>query len=94
MAYAITGMHDKGEYEKDVKLCMNRNEDKKITTYEACIPWVHIFGKKISPASLTSFYFSLLVNDNDGKSRGWIEYCPGIGWDKDSTAFIEIPVSK
>lgn len=90
----ITGMHDKGEYEKDVKLCMNRNEDKKITTYEASIPWVHIFGKKISPASLTSFYFSLLVNDNDGKSRGWIEYCPGIGWNKDSTAFIEIPVSK
>ena len=69
-------------------------KDKIITTYEASIPWVHIFGKKISPASLTSFYFSLLVNDNDGKSRGWIEYCPGIGWNKDSTAFIEIPVSK
>lgn len=72
---------------------ITRNEEEKTTYYEARFPWIEIFGKPISPASYDEFYFSLLVNDNDGSGRrGWIEFCPGIGEAKDSAAFESIPV--
>jgi hypothetical protein len=72
---------------------ITRDEDAKTTYYEARFPWIEIFGKPISPASYDEFYFSLLVNDNDGNGRrGWMEFCPGIGETKDSAAFESIPV--
>lgn len=88
----MIGQEDKFKGEGvDVKV--TRDEKKKTTYYEARFPWIEIFGKPISPAAYDEFYFSLLVNDNDGAGRrGWMEFCPGIGETKDSAAFESIPV--
>ena len=39
------------------------------------------------------FNFDFIVNDNDGQGRkGWIEWTPGIGREKDATAFVPMLV--
>lgn len=89
----IKGVHDKGEFKTDTKLQIKRDEERKITTYEMSVPWYHIFGEDIKPGSKSCFYFSMLVNDNDGAGRrGWIEYCPGIGSAKNPALFIDAPI--
>lgn len=90
----ITGMTDKQNFKDKVKLAVKRDEEKKKTYYEISIPWEELYGEKIKPASRDSLYFSMLVNDNDGESRGWIEFCPGIGASKDASQFITVPILK
>lgn len=92
--YGMIGQEDhfKGDG-IDVKI--TRDEEKKITYYEARFPWIEIFGQPISPGRYEEFYFSLLVNDNDRNGRrGWLEFCPGIGETKDTAAFKSIPVTR
>lgn len=90
----ITGVTDKQNFKDKVKLAVKRDEDKKKTYYEISIPWEELYGEKIKPASRDSLYFSMLVNDNDGPSRGWIEFCPGIGASKDASQFVTVPMLK
>lgn len=91
---AITGWTDKQDFKEEVKLAVKRDEEKKKTYYEIAIPWKHLYGEQIKPASRDCLYFSMLVNDNDGNSRGWIEFCPGIGATKDASKFINVPIIK
>ncbi|MFD0712431.1 chitobiase/beta-hexosaminidase C-terminal domain-containing protein [Paenibacillus sp. GCM10027626] len=54
------------------------------TIYEARLPWEAIFAGGMPP----QFYFSMLINDNDGGERkGYIEWTGGIGRFKDPTQF-------
>ena len=90
----VLGVTDKEGYEGiDVKI--NRDEEKMINYYEAKIPWKMIYGDTVNIMACDGLYFSLLVNDNDGNGRrGWIEYCPGIGKEKNPAQFIYTPFAK
>ena len=88
----IFGVSDKKVYE-GVETAVKREGNK--TYYEGKFPWTQIYGKNPDFSNINGLYFSMLINDNDGKGRrGWMEYCPGIGGSKDPTKFVEIPVSK
>ena len=90
----VLGMHDKNDFTA-IEYKINYDEKTHIATYEAKFPWAQILGPDFKVGGRDSLYFSLLLNDNDGKGRrGWIEYCPGIGGTKDSTLFIETPLVK
>ncbi|WP_168121244.1 sugar-binding protein [Paenibacillus sp. HB172176] len=57
----------------------NRSGD--MTSYEMKLPWTAIFPK---PPDQDHMTFALLINDNDGsRRRGWVEWTPGCGRDKD-----------
>lgn len=63
------------------------------TIYELRMPWVDIYGEKAPVFSRRSVLFSIIVNDNDGTGRrGWMEFCPGIGSEKDASLFMKVPV--
>lgn len=72
-----------------------RDEDKKVTYYEAKFPWTQIFPEGFNIEKFDSLYYSMLVNDNDKAGRrGWIEYCSGIGWYKDPGQFMDTMLLK
>lgn len=76
-------------FEEDCKFAIER--EGNYTIYEARIPWIDIFGKDSPKFNRRSVGFSMLINDNDGAGRrGWIEFCPGIGAGKDSSAFTTL----
>ncbi|WP_158289299.1 sugar-binding protein [Paenibacillus flagellatus] len=51
------------------------------TVYTVKMPWKAIFSGPPPEGSMT---FALLINDNDGgRRRGWIEWTPGFGREKD-----------
>ena len=89
------------EFSEDTEYVVVRDDVKKVTTYEAKIPWSEIYESADFAKGRKSHYISVLVNDNDGpgvnnqgNGRGWLEYCDGIGVAKNAAAFIEIPVIK
>ena len=58
------------------------------TVYELAIPWDELFYENYIPDPDGTYRFSVLVNDNDGQGRrGWIEYCSGIGTNKNVEMF-------
>lgn len=58
------------------------------TVYELAIPWDELFYENYVPDVNKPYRFSVLVNDNDGQGRrGWIEYCSGIGTNKNVELF-------
>ena len=70
-------------------LQIERDEDKKTTSYRLSLPWTEL--KPIQPGEGQSLSFSLLVNDNDGTGRkGYIEWGGGIGGSKDPTLFRSV----
>ena len=75
-----------GPLPETVKVAVTRKGN--ITSYEAAIPWSELVMLK--PAAGTLLGFSLLINDNDGSGRGWIEYMSGIGSAKDVTLFGDL----
>lgn len=90
----IIGVNDKYDFSV-IELKIRRNEDKKITYYEAKFPWLQIYGEGFNPDKHDSLYMSMLLNDNDLKGRrGWLEYCPGIGGAKDASQFNDTPLVK
>ena len=91
---AVIDNKDSMGYLKTSEYVVLRNEEKKETYYECRIPWNEIYDfTKYIPYTKESLYFSMLINDNDGSGRrGWMEYCPGIGTDKNPALFIEVPV--
>lgn len=96
LAQAIDGGKavDTGTVLANTKYAVKRYEDKKKTIYEIQVPWSDIYGEKVYVNTLSSIYFSILVNDNDGVSRGWLEYCGGIGTNKNPELFMELPIYK
>lgn len=64
------------------------------TVYECRIPWSEIFyeGYELNPDA--SFKISIMLNENDGNGRGWIEYCSGIGARKDAQLFGDLKFLK
>lgn len=74
---------------KNGELSIERDENRKLTTYQLRLPWSELYP--IQPAAGQSLSFSLLVNDNDGSGRkGFIEWGSGIGGVKDSNLFRNI----
>ncbi len=70
------------------QVAISRHDQK--TSYQIALPWEEIVesGAEIEPG--LTLGFSLLINDNDGQGRGWIEYMGGIGASKDPNAFGEL----
>ncbi len=65
------------------------------TVYELAIPWDELFYENYVPNPGMPYRFSVLVNDNDGQGRrGWIEYCSGIGTNKNVELFGTMKLSK
>ncbi|GBF75734.1 hypothetical protein PA598K_04162 [Paenibacillus sp. 598K] len=71
------------------KLEIERQEDKKLTTYRLRLPWSEL--RPLQPVAGQVFSLSVLVNDNDGEGRkGYIEWGGGIGGTKDASLFRSI----
>ena len=64
------------------------------TLYECKIPWDEIFyeGYELRPDD--TFRMSVLLNDNDGDARGWIEYTSGVGWPKSASLFGDVKFTR
>jgi hypothetical protein len=61
------------------------------TIYEWTIPSTLPGGKPLPDR----FNFTFLVNDNDGGGRkGWMEWTPGIGMEKNPTTFVPLAIQK
>ena len=95
LAQSVNGKAvDTGTVLANTKYAVKRDEDKTKTIYEIQIPWSDIYGEKVDMNKLSSIYFSILVNDHDGVNRGWLEYCGGIGSNKNPELFMELPIYK
>lgn len=65
--------------------------------YEVSLPWDEIFYKDyvVDEEEIEKSYsFSVMLNDNDGDGRGWIEYMGGIGNPKDAQLFGRMNLKK
>jgi hypothetical protein len=62
-----------------------RSPDGQTVIYELAIPWGAARSTAPSPGSTIAF--TMLVNDEDGGGRGYVEWTPGIGGTKDATKF-------
>ena len=69
-----------------------RDENAKVTRYELAIPWSVLGG---ADAPLGPWLgLNVLVNDSDAPGdRGFIEWTPGIGRDKDPSKFPKVLVT-
>ena len=68
---------------------VTRDEVAKITRYEVAIPW-SLLGLDAPPAGRW-MGMNVLVNDNDGDGRrGWLEWAPGIGYEKNAAKFPKV----
>ena len=82
----------RAEIEKSIALEIKREEKEGKTIYEAFFPWDEILssipkgGKKIG--------FNVLINNNDGLGRSYIELTRGIGDIKDSSYFCDMVLVK
>ena len=57
-----------------------------ITVYEIGVPWATL-GARLPMAAQCALGFSLLVNDDDGTGRHWLEWYSGIADGKDPSLF-------
>ncbi len=74
---------------ENVSLAAKRDDNEKLTNYEAKFPWSELVPAL--PGSDRKMGFTILVNDNDGKGRkGWMELTPGIGISKDPAKYAEL----
>lgn len=68
-----------------IRLSARRDEKRKLTSYEADIPFSAI-GMTPGTAG-RGFLFNLIVNDNDGDMRkGFLHVAPGLGYQQDDTS--------
>lgn len=66
-----------------------RDDDAGTTRYEVRIPW-EVMGITDSPSGQW-MGLNFIINDNDGhERRGWIEWSPGIGYEKNASHFPKI----
>lgn len=62
------------------------------TIYEAAIPWVELTPARPENGAVVGF--SVLVNDNDGQGRGFIELTPGMDPVKEPGKFLALRLIK
>ena len=82
------------QFSEDTLYAVKRYEEEKKTVYELQLPWDQIYADPVEISKQKVIYFSILINDHDGVSRGWLEYCGGIGTAKNPEQFMELPVYK
>ena len=82
------------QFSEDTLYAVKRYEEEKKTVYELQLPWDQIYADPIEISKQKNIYFTILINDHDGVSRGWLEYCGGIGTGKNPEQFMELPVYK
>lgn len=85
---------DDSDFSENTLYAVKRYEEEKKTVYELQLPWSDIYAEKTDISKQKEIYFSVLVNDNDGNGRGWLEYCGGIGTSKNPEQFMELPIYK
>lgn len=72
-----------------------RDEEKKLTTYEAKFPWNVMIPDNIKPEAGKAMYISYLLNENDEGTRlGWAKCGDGIDTDKDPSLYNELHLLK
>ncbi len=77
----------------DFKVVIVNSGEK--TVYETAIPWSYLLPEGVSVSNMKQFYFSMLINDNDGGDRlGWLEYGSGIGRAKSTAKFVKTVLVK
>lgn len=59
---------------------------KRVTVYEIAVPWATL-GARVPMAAATRLGVSVLVNDDDGTGRHWLEWYSGIADGKDPSRF-------
>jgi len=67
---------------------IKRDGDKKLTTYEIGMPWKFItpvVGKKNG-----HFRLGIIINNNDGEGRGWMDWTFSMVGDKKPYAFVDV----
>ena len=62
--------------------------------YRARIPWSEILPGVTTIEDHTSLGFSMLVNDNDGNGRGWLQFSDGIGQTKAANLYGSLSLKK
>lgn len=62
--------------------------------YRIRIPWTEIFGAEAAVHENDIYGFSVILNDNDGDGRYWMEYTSGVGKTKDTQLFGKITLIK
>lgn len=78
-------------YELEIK----RDEDKKLTVYEAKFPWDVLIPSNVKISQGETMYISFLVNENDeGTRRGWVKCGDGIDTVKDPSKYNELHLLK
>lgn len=55
--------------------------------YRIRIPWTEVFGSGVLVNAGDIYGFSVILNDNDGEGRYWMEYTSGIGSQKNTALF-------
>ena len=76
----------------DGKFSFERYGSKWI--YRASIPWDEILGEDHPVKEGDNLRMGLLVNDNDGDGRNYIEFCEGIAHDKAYPGFCRLRLSE
>lgn len=86
---AAGGEGDEVKLGDDIKLEIGR--DGMYTIYEFKMPWAEVFGANRPVLDRRDLRFSALINDNDGLGRtGYVEFCPGIGAEKNPAYFSKL----
>ncbi|MGN0178386.1 MAG: sugar-binding protein, partial [Monoglobaceae bacterium] len=72
-----------------------RDEENKLTTYEAKFPWDVMIPDNIRPEAGKTMYISFLLNENDDGTRlGWAKCGDGIDTEKDPSKYNELHLLK
>ncbi len=73
----------------DAQISIKRDEDAKLTRYEACIPYRAL--RPFNPRVMTRCGVDVIINDNDGRGRAFFaEWTGGIASKKDPSCFAVV----
>lgn len=86
MKASVNNPPNPANHANPAKLAITRDENCKLTTYEAAIPWNSIELPTPHTNARLGFSFTVLDNDN-GIFNGWLEWTPGVCGPKDSSQF-------
>lgn len=87
--FFAAGIDEAIAFDETCELKMSREGND--TIYELRMPWIDIYGDASPKFTRRNALFSIIVNDNDGEGRrGWMEFCPGIGSQKNAAQFMKI----
>ena len=72
----------------DCPVSVEKHKDKWI--YRAAIPWAELFGASRPVSEGYQVRFGVLLNDNDGDGRKYVEFCEGIASSSRPNTFINV----